>query len=65
MECLEVFARHRTLPNFDLYGNELKPLFQPAAVKLDSELNQLEFDKILIEERTQKIMDYFLENNPE
>ena len=30
MRSLEIFARKRILPYFDLYGNELKPNYQPA-----------------------------------
>ena len=30
MKCLEVFARKRVLEEFDLYGDELTPKFQPA-----------------------------------
>ena len=30
MKCLEVFARRRVLDEFDLYGDELTPKFQPA-----------------------------------
>lgn len=30
MKCLEIFARKRIIDEFDLYGNELQPNFQPA-----------------------------------
>lgn len=33
MRALEVFARARTSPYFDLYGDELAPRFQPAQNK--------------------------------
>ena len=39
MKGIEVFARGRTLQELDLYGDELKPMFQPALKQSINEIS--------------------------
>lgn len=46
MELLEVFARKRTLDEFDLYGDELTPVYQPSNRKVLTYINNVVKDEI-------------------